>query len=131
MMGGAESRDFLAPAEVGENVIVFCENGDFAADIEVAHTIPRASTLPEALGAPEEVATPGVTTIDALAELLAIDSGATSKAMPHVTKDGTMVLALIRGDDRLEEAKLSAAFGEPLWPPTDEQITEAFGASGG
>jgi prolyl-tRNA synthetase len=131
MMGGSESRDFLAPAAAGENVIVSCENGDFAADIEVARTVPRAATLPEPLVAPEEVATPGVTTIDALAELLELDRGATSKAMPHVTQDGTMVLALIRGDDRLEEAKLAAAFGEPLWPPTDEQIKSAFGASGG
>jgi prolyl-tRNA synthetase len=131
MMGGSESRDFLAPAAAGENVIVFCENGDFAADIEVARTIPRTATLPEALAAPEEVATPGMTTIDALAKFLDIDPGATSKAMPHVTQDGTMVLALIRGDDRLEEAKLAAAFGEPLWPATDEQIQAAFGASGG
>jgi prolyl-tRNA synthetase len=38
---------------------------------------------------------------------------------------------LIRGDDRLEEAKLAAAFGEPLFPATDEQIRSAFGASGG
>jgi prolyl-tRNA synthetase len=131
MMGGAESRDFLAPAEAGENVIVFCENGDFAADIEVARTVPRVTTFPETLVAPEEVATPGVTTIEALAEFLGIDSAATSKAMPHVTRDGTMVLALIRGDDRLEEAKLEAAFGEPLFPPTDDQIKDAFGASGG
>ncbi|HVS85130.1 MAG TPA: His/Gly/Thr/Pro-type tRNA ligase C-terminal domain-containing protein, partial [Gaiellaceae bacterium] len=56
---------------------------------------------------------------------------ATSKAMPHAKQDGTVVLALIRGDDRLEEAKLAAAFGEPLWPATDEQIRAAFGASGG
>jgi prolyl-tRNA synthetase len=51
--------------------------------------------------------------------------------MPHVTQDETVVLALLRGDDRLEEAKLAAAFGEPLWPATDEQICAAFGASGG
>ncbi len=43
MMGGSESRDFLAPAAAGENVIVFCENGDFCGpDIEVARTIPES-----------------------------------------------------------------------------------------
>jgi prolyl-tRNA synthetase len=51
--------------------------------------------------------------------------------MPHVKQDGTVVLALVRGDDRLEEAKLSAALGEPIWPADDEQIRTAFGASGG
>jgi prolyl-tRNA synthetase len=131
MMGGSESRDFLAPAPAGENVLVSCENGDFAADIEVARTVPRPAVLPASLGAPEEVETPGVTTIDGLSEFLGIDPSATSKAMPHATQDGTVVLALVRGDDRLEEAKLAAAFGEPLWPATDEQIRAAFGASGG
>ena len=72
-----------------------------------------------------------MTTCDALADFLGIDVAATSKAMPHVKQDGTVVLALVRGDDRLETAKLAAAFGEPLWPATDEQIRAAFGASGG
>ena len=131
MMGGKESFDFLAPAAVGENTLVTCVNGDFAADLEVSRTIPRPPVFPERLDAPEEVETPGVTTIDGLAEFLGIDATATSKAMPHVKLDGTVVLALIRGDDRLEEAKLSAAFGEPLWPADDDQIRAAFGASGG
>ena len=131
MMGGSESRDFLAPAGAGENTLVRCENGDFAADIEVAETTPRAPVFPERLDAPMEVETPGVTTIDGLAAFLDIDATATSKAMPQVKRDGTVVLALIRGDDRLEEAKLAAAFGEPLEPASDEQIRAAFGASGG
>jgi prolyl-tRNA synthetase len=131
MMGGSESRDFLAPAGAGENTLVTCENGDYAADIEVASTTPRPPVLPEPLDTPAEVETPGVTTIDALAEFLGIDPAATSKAMPHVKQDGTVVLALVRGDDRLEEPKLAAALGEPVWPATDEQVRAAFGASGG
>jgi prolyl-tRNA synthetase len=131
MMGGKESFDFLAPSGAGENTLVTCENGDFAADLEIARTIPRPPRPPASLPAPEEVETPGVTTCEALAEFLQIDVAATSKAMPHAKQDGTVVLALVRGDDRLETAKLAAAFGEPLWPATDEQIRAAFGASGG
>jgi prolyl-tRNA synthetase len=55
---------------------------------------------------------------------------ATSKAMPVTTDDG-VVLALIRGDDRLEGAKLDAAIGAQSRPSTDEEIRAAFGASGG
>ncbi len=33
MMGGSESVDFLAPAGSGENTLVTCENGDYAADL--------------------------------------------------------------------------------------------------
>jgi prolyl-tRNA synthetase len=130
MMGGSESIDFLAPADAGENTLVTCENGDFAADIEVARTIPRAPVFPETLLAPEEVETPGVKTCEALADFLSIDVAATSKAMPVTTDDG-VVLALIRGDDRIEPAKLDAALGMQSRPSTDEEIREAFGASGG
>lgn len=131
MMGGSESVDFLAPSGSGENTLVTCERGDFAADLEVARGVPRAPSFPDRLDAPSEVATPGVTTIEALAELLGVDDAATSKAMPVTRDDGTVVLALVRGDDRLEPNKLAAALGVPSRPATDDEIRAAFGASGG
>jgi prolyl-tRNA synthetase len=131
MMGGKESIDFLAPAGAGENTLVTCENGDFAADLEVARSVPRAPEFPESLTAPSEVETPGVTTCEALADFLAIDTAATSKAMPVTKADGTVVLALVRGDDRLEPNKLAAVFGGDHRPATDEEIRAAFGAGGG
>jgi len=131
MMGGSGSKDFLAPAGAGENTLVTCENGDFAADLEVARGVPRAPVFPETLVSTEEVETPGVKTCEALADFLAIDVAATSKAMPVTTDDGTVVLALLRGDDRIEPAKLESALGQPSRPATDEEIQAAFGASGG
>jgi prolyl-tRNA synthetase len=131
MMGGKESVDFLAPSDFGENTLVTCENGDYAADLEVAHGIPRPPDFPDALEAPKEVATPGVTTIEALAEMLGIDAAATSKAMPVVKTDGTLVLALVRGDDRLSEPKMLAALESDYRPATDDEIRTAFGAGGG
>jgi prolyl-tRNA synthetase len=131
MMGGSGSADFLAPAGAGENTLVTCENGDFAADLEVARGIPRAPLFPDALAGPAEVETPDVKTCEALAAFLSIDLAATSKAMPMTTDDGAVVLALVRGDDRIEAAKLDAALGRPSRPSTDEEISAAFGASGG
>ena len=131
MMGGKESLDFLAPSGSGENTLVTCENGDFAADLEVARGTPRAAEFPERLDAPKEVATPGVTTIDALAEMLGIDAAATSKAMPVVRADGRLVLGLVRGDDRLSEPKMLTALESDYRPATDEEIKAAFGAGGG
>jgi prolyl-tRNA synthetase len=131
MMGGKESLDFLAPSGSGENTLVTCENGDFAADLEIARGVPRAATFPDALDAPKEVATPGVTTIEALAEMLGIDPAATSKAMPVVKPDGTLVLGLVRGDDRLSEPKMLAALESDYRPATEEEIRAAFGAGGG
>jgi prolyl-tRNA synthetase len=131
MMGGSESVDFLAPSGSGENTLVTCENGDFAADLEVALAVPRAPEFPPRLDAPEPIETPGTTTIEALADLLGIDPAATSKAMPMTKPDGTVVLALVRGDDRLEEAKLLAAARSELRPSTEDEIRAAFGADPG
>src|SRR5215217_1868058 len=73
IMGGKFSEDFLAPSGSGENTLVTCENGDYAADLEVARAIPRDAVFPERLEAREEVETPGVTTIEALADFLGVD----------------------------------------------------------
>jgi prolyl-tRNA synthetase len=131
MMGGTESTDFLAPASAGENTLVTCERGDYAADREIARGVPRPVEFPERLDAPQEVETPGVTTIEALAAFLGIDPAATSKALPVVRLDGTLVLALIRGDDRLEEAKLQSALGSAFRAATEDEIRRAFGADPG
>ena len=131
IMGGSGSRDFLAPSGSGENTLVTCENGDFAADIEVARTMPRPPDFPVRLDRPEEVETPGTTTIEALAALLSVDRAATSKAMPVVKADGTLVLALIRGDDRLDDMKMLSALGSDFRPATEEEIREAFGSDPG
>ena len=130
MMGGSESKDYLAPAGSGENVLVTCERGDYAADLEIARGIPRRPSFPARLAASEEVETPGVTTIDALAAFLGIDAAATSKAMP-VVADGRVVLSLVRGDDRLHEGKLATVLGQDFRPATEEEILATFGADPG
>jgi len=131
IMGGKFSVDFLAPSGSGENVLVTCENGDYAADGDIAQAVPRAPELPAPLDAPEEVETPGVTTCETLADFLGIDLAATSKAMPVTKADGTVVLALVRGDDRLSEMKLYDALPGESRPATGEEIRAAFGAGGG
>jgi prolyl-tRNA synthetase len=129
-MGGKESWGFLAPTGSGENELMRCENGDYFADIEAARGTPRAPDFPAELDEPEEVETPGVTTIEGLAEFLGIDPAATSKAMPVVTGD-RLVLALVRGDDRLSEEKLMTFFEAAFRPATDDEIRATFGAGGG
>jgi prolyl-tRNA synthetase len=131
LMGGSESVDFLAPAGSGENTLVTCENGDYAADLEIARGVPRPPEFPARLDRPEEVETPGATTIEGLAELLGIDAAATSKAMPVVNGDGSVVLALVRGDDRLDEAKLAAVLGSAVRAATEDEIRTTFKADPG
>jgi prolyl-tRNA synthetase len=130
IMGGSGSRDFLAPSGSGENTLVLCENGDYAADLEIAGGVPSAADFPEELPAPEEVETPGQRTIEGVSEFLGVDPRATAKAMPVVV-DGRVVLALVRGVDRLNEMKLLALLGEDFRPAEDAEIRQAFGSDGG
>jgi prolyl-tRNA synthetase len=51
--------------------------------------------------------------------------------MPVVAEDGTVVLALVRGDRRLHELKLRKALGQAHRPATPEEIEAAFGAKPG
>jgi prolyl-tRNA synthetase len=131
IMGGELTYDFLAPSGSGENVLVRCERGDYAADAEIARGVPRAAEFPPPLEKPEEVETPGVTTCEALAAFLGVDLAATTKAMPVTTQEGRVVLALLRGDDRLSESKLLSVLKAGSRASTDEEIRAAFGAGGG
>jgi prolyl-tRNA synthetase len=130
IMGGSGSRDFLAPSGSGENTLVTCEKGDYAADLEIAQGRPSQPDFPEELSEPQEVETPGQRTIEDVSQFLGVDTRATAKAMP-VVADGRVVLALVRGDDRLNEMKLLQVLGEDFRPAEQEEIRRAFGAEGG
>ena len=130
MMGGLGAHEFMAPSSAGEDEVALCSACDYAANVELARSRPRAPEFPERLDAPKEVETPGVTTIEGLAEFLGVDAAATAKAMV-VVKDGEVVLGLLRGDHRLHELKMAKALGGEFRPATREEIVDAFGAEPG
>src|SRR5215211_489459 len=80
MMGGSASHEFMAFSPNGEDTILICPNGDYAANREVA-IFQREEPSNEALLRMEEVETPNTTTIAALAELLKIPVARTAKAV--------------------------------------------------
>jgi prolyl-tRNA synthetase len=131
MMGGSGAHEYMAWAEVGEDRIVLCESCDYAANVEVAVSVPLP--FDPGTGPLEEVATPGVTTIEGLAEFLGVDTAATVKSVIVVPEDerGGIVLALVRGDHRLHELKLRKVLGADFRPAQPEEIRGAFGADPG
>jgi prolyl-tRNA synthetase len=130
MMGGLGAHEFMAPSSAGEDEVALCSACGYAANVELARSRPRAPEFPERLDAPREVETPGVTTIEGLAEFLGVDPAATAKAMV-VVSDGEVVLGLVRGDHRLHELKMAKALGGEFRPATREEIVETFGAEPG
>ena len=87
MMGGTESMDYLAPSGSGENTLVTCESGDYAADLEIARGVPRPRRSRSGSPRPPRWRRRAITTCEDLAGFLGIDLAATSKAMP-VVADG-------------------------------------------
>ncbi len=130
MMGGSASHEFMALSEHGEDIVLICPNGDYAANQEVA-LFRRDAPTGEAPLPMEEVETPNATTIQALADFLDVPLSRTAKAVFFVGESGRFVFAVIRGDLDVNETKLRKASGErTLTPATPEQI-RAIGAEPG
>ena len=131
-MGGSESIDFLAPSGSGENTLVTCENGDYAADLEVAHAVPRAPDVPAAARRARGDRDAGRDDDRGARGAARRSTRPRRRRRCRTTKDdGTVVLALVRGDDRLEAAKLAAALEADVRPATEDEIRAAFGADPG
>ncbi|MBA3263176.1 MAG: proline--tRNA ligase [Thermoleophilaceae bacterium] len=131
MMGGSGADEYMAPCAAGENEVALSESG-YAANVEVASaTAQPVDALPQPLDAPEPVETPGATTIDAVASMLRVPAGALIKALPVVVEGRGPVLALVRGDHRLNEIKLQNALGAPFRPAEGDEVRELFGTEPG
>jgi len=130
MMGGSQSDEYMAFSPHGEDIILICPNGDYAANREVAifqRDVPPAENLLPV----EEVATPDTPTIEALAKLLDIPTSRTAKAVFFTGGSGRFIFVVIRGDLDVNETKLRNALQErDITPATPEQI-RAIGAEPG
>jgi prolyl-tRNA synthetase len=134
VIGGNYSHEFMVPAETGENDVVYCESGKYAANIEKAISRgPAEATPTESSGAaPDKFATPGVVTIEALAAApYGVSARHQIKTLVFVA-DSKPILVLIRGDDSLNEAKLMAKTGAvQVRQATADEIVELLGARPG
>ena len=105
-MGGKDSHEFMVLADSGEDDIAFCTECDYAANVERA-TNHFANNKPENVDLLdiEEKETPGITTIDQLVEFFDVEANKLIKSIA-VKADGEPVIALLQGNDQLNEIKL-------------------------
>ncbi len=104
-IGGDVNHEFLAVAEVGEDVFVRCRNGDYLADIEAA-TPMAAEAAQEPAESLVEVDTPGAATIELVSDQLGVPSSRTLKNIMFDV-DGRAVAVLVPGDREVSEKKLA------------------------
>jgi prolyl-tRNA synthetase len=110
-IGGDVNHEFMALAEVGEDLFVYCQNGDYAADLEAAEA--RAPDAPGALMLEPltEVHTPDRPGIEPLAEFLGRRTSTLLKCLMF-DAGGQTVAVLVPGDREVNEKKVARA----LWP---------------
>lgn len=125
MMGGAGAHEFMAPSPAGEDEIARCEACRYAANLELACSVPPPA--PTAAWAREEVPTPGVRTIAELAAFLKIEPAQTIKTLLFVAAGGP-VLVLVRGDQQVHEKKLARLLKEAVRPAHPDEVRDALGA---
>jgi prolyl-tRNA synthetase len=109
-MGGRESVEFVVETSVGEDVAVRCDGCGYTANQEVARSrLTPMTDEPSADVAPVDFATPGVLTIDALAAPpYSVAPWRQLKTLVYIA-DQNAIVAVVRGDDTLNEAKLQIA----------------------
>jgi prolyl-tRNA synthetase len=128
MMGGSAAHEYMAPCQAGENEVVLAPG--YAANLEVARADAQPAPLPPPLDAPEVVETPGLTTVEGVANALGLASAALLKAYPVVLDDGAMKLVIVRGDHRVNEIKLGNALGTSFRPAHPDEISRQLGPPG-
>ena len=108
-IGGDTSVEFMALADSGEAELVYCDCG-FAADVEAAATKVPVTEGPGD-GTLEKVHTPGLGTIEAVADFFGFPENGTRKSLALVAEDGTNIVAIVPGDHELNEIKAGKLFG--------------------
>lgn len=134
-IGGTGSHEFQVLAESGEDVIAYSDGSDYAANVELAATLPLSGERHSAAEELSKVHTPNVRSIDELVAFLNVPVEQTLKSLVvEGEEEGTVVLLLVRGDHHLNEIKAEKLAGvkAPLTMASVAAIESAFnGAHGG
>jgi prolyl-tRNA synthetase len=132
-IGGNATQEFHVLAESGEDAIMFSDGDDYAANLELAATMPpreprAAPTQPLA-----KVSTPHARTITALSEMLGVPAARCAKTLLVDGMDGEIVALVVRGDHELNAVKAQKLPGvaSPLKMANPARIRETLGAEPG
>lgn len=133
-MGGSQSEEFMAISQVGEGLLAYSEESDYAAAIEKAEVILNIDDQSEEKEL-EKISTPGIKTIKELAEFLGCKEDKLTKTVVYETIDEKKALiALIPGHRELNETKFFNACGVndfDVQVASDETIKKVFGSDPG
>jgi prolyl-tRNA synthetase len=131
-IGGSKSQEFHVLADSGEDAIAYCDDDNYAANIESAATLPPDGERLAATEKLTKVETPGARSIDALCDMLAVTPQQTLKTLIVEGTEGPVALAL-RGDHELNAVKAQKIPGvaSPLTMADAETVRKVTGCEPG
>jgi prolyl-tRNA synthetase len=134
-IGGDVNHEFMAIADVGEDLFVRCENGDYLADMEAATPrAPEAATA-EVLAPLTDVHTPDAETIEKVAAQLGVGAERTLKCiMFKANRTGApeeIIAVLTPGDREVSEKKLAKRYFPAVVEPLDDADFARLGLAKG
>ncbi len=132
-IGGSFSHEFMVLAETGEETIVSCTKCEYAANIERAEVKDQYAAPSAASFKPlTEFNTQNKTTVADVAALVGRPTTDFLKTQLYMIDGKVPVIALMRGDHELHEAKLAAAVGSPaLYRASEAQYQQVMGCKVG
>lgn len=126
-MGGRDSIEFMALSDAGEDTVVYSDSTDYAANLEMASSYYKNSPKTDVQLELKEVKTPGIKTINDLSDFLKVAKQNIFKSVLYMADKETPVLAIVPGDQDVNEVKLRMALAaEEVEPATDEEIKTKF-----
>jgi prolyl-tRNA synthetase len=123
-IGGSMSHEFQVLAESGEDAIVACSKCSYAANVEKAEIAVAGATDTGSSVKLEKIATPGKRTIEEVSALLGMPADRFIKTLVFTAEDGKTIVALVRGDHQISEAKLKIALGTPWLALADADVVQ-------
>jgi prolyl-tRNA synthetase len=127
MMGGATAHEFMAPSPAGEDEVVLCGTCGYAANVELARSLPPKTEGRE--WELQEVHTPDKRTVQEVSNFLKLPPSCFIKSILLISDTGP-VLALVRGDQELHEKKLARIIGTHR-PAQKPEVKEILGVEAG
>jgi prolyl-tRNA synthetase len=132
-IGGSASHEFMVLTDIGEDQVVSCDNCKYAANVERAtRKVPEGNVaMPVSNVTLKEVHTPHKSTIDDVSEFLKCKPSQLIKTLVYKSHD-QVIVALVRGDHEVNEAKLRRMAGvSSLEMADDATITKLTAAAVG
>ncbi len=128
-IGGSGSHEFMVIADSGEAEIVFCNECDYAANVEKAELAP-ITCVDELMQELKSVDTPNCKTIADVCSYLNLPIEKSVKAVAYTSEKG-LILCFVRGDHEVNEIKvINACNVIDLEMASEEDLTKA-GTVGG